>query len=198
MDREEFLSKYWQYYLALEDDFIKTIRYVQLNIDNYKTFSTEYIKQYQAICSEIDVVSKEICRFYGDNRAKKFDQYTPVILNQYTDIKTKIINVGFNSKIQIQPFKDWQSNPNYKSPKWWSHYNSVKHNRNTNFKDANLENVLNSLAGLYILEKYLLKDICKKTSNNYDIPDKDSKIFILQDWNTKSISSMGLHMVTIN
>lgn len=186
MNREEFLLKYWQYYLALEDDFIKTTRYVELNTNNYKTFSIEYTKQYQAICSEIDVLCKEICSINDDNTSEKFDQYTSTILKTYTDITTRTIDVGLNSRITLKPFKDWAINPKYKSPTWWTSYNWVKHKRNINFKQANLGNVLNSLAGLYMLEKYLLKDICTIKLEDFDIPNKDSKIFDILEWETDS------------
>lgn len=193
MNREEFLQKYFQYYLALEDDFIKTTKYVHLNDKNYETFSIEYTKQYQAICSEIDVLCKEICRYCGDTSSNKFPKYTETILNSFDDIVSKRINVGLSSKIILEPFKDWTDSPVYNSPKWWSNYNSVKHDRNNNFEKANLENVLNSLAGLYILEKYFLKDICKKTNNNFDIPDKDSGLFEIVNWETKSTPMIKMH-----
>ncbi|CAI3548293.1 hypothetical protein [Clostridium neonatale] len=187
MNKGEFLEKYFQYYLVLEDDFIKTTKYVQLNIRNYKTFSIEYTKQYQAICSEIDVLCKEICNSLGTT-AGNFKEYTNVILGNFNDITSKIINVGLNTKINLEPFKDWSDDPNYNSPKWWKEYNSVKHNRNENFENANLENVLNSLAGLYILEKYYLKKICADTNEMYDIPDKDSELYEIKEWKTNAIS----------
>lgn len=65
----------------------------------------------------------------------------------------------------VQPFKNWSPNPAYNSPDWWSPYNRVKHERLENFRDANLKNVANALAGLYILESYLVKfigDFCGK------------------------------------
>ncbi|MFR1830512.1 hypothetical protein ACQPUL_12050 [Clostridium butyricum] len=188
MDKEEFLQKYFQYYLALEDDFIETTRYVQLSESNYKTFSIEYTKQYQAICSEIDVLCKEICKSFGSTTAEKFPDYTGVILSNFNDITSRVVNVGLNSKINLKPFKDWKPKPNYKSPQWWTDYNSVKHERNNNFENANLENVLNSLSGLYMLEKYFLKDICNRTNNEFDIPDKESQLFEINNWKSNMIS----------
>ena len=39
---------------------IRTKRFVDFDISNYKTFSIEYLKLLQATCSEIDVVAKII------------------------------------------------------------------------------------------------------------------------------------------
>ena len=59
---ESFYNNHWKYYLVLEKDFLKTQRYVEIdlggdtsyitntkgtNIGNSRTFSIEYLKQYQ-------------------------------------------------------------------------------------------------------------------------------------------------------
>ena len=59
--------------------------------------------------------------------------------------------------IELQPFQNWSPSPTYKSPDWWRPYNGVKHERLENFRKANLKNVANALAGLYVLELYLIK-----------------------------------------
>ena len=77
---DEFCKYHWEYYLVLEKDFLETERYISFdlgdnylyddrettNIGNSMTFSNEYIKQYQTICSEIDVVMKSICNELGN------------------------------------------------------------------------------------------------------------------------------------
>ncbi len=88
MNREEFCSKLWSYYLMLEKDFLETERYVNfdlgknnlynntnpINIGDYGNslaYSNEYVKQYLSICSEIDAVMKTICVELGNTTAKK-------------------------------------------------------------------------------------------------------------------------------
>ena len=83
--------------MVLEKDFLKTERYVSFELgDNYlydgishmdignsKVFSNEYIKQYQAICSEVDVILKSICRELGNLSASDMKHgCTPVILQK--------------------------------------------------------------------------------------------------------------------
>ena len=65
MDSKDFNRLYWKHYLNIEEDFIKTNRYVEVDKRNFQTFSVEYVKLLQLIGSEFDVVSKEICRYYG-------------------------------------------------------------------------------------------------------------------------------------
>ena len=65
--------------------------------------------------------------------------------------------------------------PTFKSPDWWSPYNRVKHERIDNFRNANLKNVANALAGLYILELYLVKFIGNR-DRDLDVPNDISKL----------------------
>lgn len=68
MNRDDFCRLYWSYYLVLEKDFLDTERYISFDLgDNYLydshtihdygnsgAFSNEFVKQYQAICSEVE------------------------------------------------------------------------------------------------------------------------------------------------
>ena len=70
---DSFIKHYWQYYRELEDEIIATRRYVDFDQGNFSTFSVEYLKLYQAICSEIDVLGKAIAHeidpmFQADDR----------------------------------------------------------------------------------------------------------------------------------
>lgn len=192
MDRDKFLNEYWNYYEMLEDDFIKTIRFIEIDEYNYNVFSVEYVKQLQAICSEVDVIFKAISKFHGCGDLKNINQYASMILDKYNEIGDKIINVKYKKDIEIKPFLSWSGKSEYSELEWWSGskgYNGVKHDRVVNFKNANLKNVINALAGLFLLEMYFLKEICDSPDCNIDIPDKESSLFTIKDWKTKSISS---------
>ena len=60
-----FEKNYWEYYLELEEQFISTKRYVAFDAANYKSYSLEYLKLLEAVCSEIDIVGKEIAHQIG-------------------------------------------------------------------------------------------------------------------------------------
>ena len=51
-------KNYWEYYRELEDDFLATRKFVSFHEENASTFSLEYLKLFQAVCSEVDVVGK--------------------------------------------------------------------------------------------------------------------------------------------
>lgn len=197
MNRDEFCKLHWSYYLVLEKDFLDTERYISFELgDNYlydshqvidygnsNTFSNEFVKQYQAICSEIDVILKSICRELGNTVANEMPQYTDLVLNRWSNIPNQKVKM---KDIELQPLKNWSSNPTYKSPDWWSPYNHVKHERITNFRKANLKNVANALASLYILELYLVKFIGDR-DHERDVPNDISKLFELINFQTNDI-----------
>ena len=198
MNRDEFCRLHWSYYLVLEKDFLDTERYISFEFgDNYlydsqnavidyansTTFSNEFIKQYQAICSEVDVILKSICNELGNSSASRMPEYSDLILNSWSTLPNQKVRM---KAIELQPFKNWQKNPSYNAPDWWSPYNEVKHNRLGNFRNANLKNVANALAGLYILESYFVKFIGQR-DNVLDVPNNISKLFELIDFQTNNI-----------
>lgn len=66
-----------------------------------------------------------------------------------------------------------------------------KHGRVSNLQEARLKNVLNLLCCLYIIENYILKNVAEE-NGDIDIPDQDSKLFVLKDWKRKYISSADI------
>ena len=69
MTQEEFISKVWGYYIILENDFINTFQYVEPVDDNNLTYSKEYSKLLLSICSEVDILCKELCKLIENIKA---------------------------------------------------------------------------------------------------------------------------------
>lgn len=194
MNREEFCRLHWRYYLVLERDFLDIERYITFDLgDNYSydnqmitdiansnAFSNELIKQYQTICSEVDVILKSICKELGNNNANSMTVYTEEVLKKWDLLPNQKVRMN---AIELQPFLNWRSEPNYNSPDWWTPYNGVKHERLANFRNANLKNVVNALAGLYILELWFVKFIGDR-DKDVDVPDDVSKLFEMVDFET--------------
>lgn len=209
MNRDEFCRCHWDYYAVLERDFLATERYISFDLgDNYTyqsngvtdygnsmAYSTEFIKQYQAICSEIDVIMKSICTEFDNNNTSKMPEYTNEILQHWTAISQQEVTM---KNIKLIPFKDWTSAPNYNPPHWWKPYNDVKHERLSNMKFANLKNVLNALAGLYILESYFVKFIGDR-DGDMDIPNGFSELFEMNNFKTQNtFVGGGLYLTEVS
>ncbi len=75
---------HWQHFLSLERDFIETLEYVELDQDNKDTFSVAYTKLLLAVCSEIDVVAKLLCKKINSlSTASNIDDYRGEIKGKY-------------------------------------------------------------------------------------------------------------------
>lgn len=204
--RIEFIQRYWKYYLLLEQDFLSVERYLTIDNLNFGAFSNEYIKQYQAICSEIDVIAKSYCRELDKSfKGEGIQYYCKCIIDKEPDFSTR--NIRLNDRnLTLSPWKDWNYQVEQKdgkslivanSPKWWQIYNKIKHNRTTinnetkrpYFKLANQENVINSLAALFQLEMYYFRLVQQEHfPTESDIPTPPSALFVIDDWGNSWIA----------
>lgn len=189
MEREAFLQNYWNYYLVLENRFINAVNYVALNSDNYNTYSFEFVNLILLIGSELDVTMKYLSGISEGDRAS-IQNYADKILVEYPEILTREIKIQGMADA-CKPFEGWNVDHPADSLVGWNAYNSVKHGRVSNLKEAKLINVLNLLACLYVIENYVLKDVAEE-NDDIDIPDQDSKLLVLKDWKRKYISSADI------
>lgn len=174
-----FKDEYWGYYLQLERDVIDTFRYVEPTKENLGTYSRQYQTLLNAIGSETDVTGKSIAEFFlPDNRELSdapIAHWGYVVQQSLTGIEQA--HVSMHDKFEMQPWKGWLNEPYYnknnalryrlvksaRNPEWWTAYNKTKHRRKSlvhpdesNYRRANLKNVLSALAGLFVLEHLFL------------------------------------------
>ena len=165
---------YWNYYNLLEQDFINTLRYVALDYDNFDCFSNEYIKLLELICSEVENILKCLCGKKNQN----IKDYREKIIKIYPKIVSEQVYIVEIKKYKCIPFKEFK---NKNAPDWWKNYNSVKHNRLVNYKNATQKNVLDSLAALFLLEQILSSKIKSKNciilNSNFFYIERKNNIF---------------------
>ncbi len=151
--------KYWRYFLSIEEDFIKTLRYVDLSNDNYQTYSIEYTRLLISTCAEIETMLKLLCKSTGSN----CDKYNISKLkkklyeHEFCLMHEAEVNLSNYEIDEIIPFASWEKDDSKGkpvAPEWWRAYNNIKHDRDDKFKEANLENVIYAIAGLFIVEMY--------------------------------------------
>lgn len=174
---------YWKYYIALENQFMETARYVEFDyVNNGKTYSIEFLKLFQAVCSEIDVVGKQLASIgdasFTSTKNTGINEWWYHVIGFAPELMNRMCNL-FGER-DLQPWKgfkvvknendgskkyilDVNCTPKAKTPTWWNDYNSAKHNRtgsyerhSTNYAKANLRNLLSAFAALYALEVQLL------------------------------------------
>lgn len=139
----------WKYFITLESDLNNISRYVEICEENYSTYSIEFARLILASCSEIDVVAKMLCkRINSKCKCGNISDYRNVITKDEPDFHRFEILIKSNNKI-ITPWEEWKYID--KNPGWWQKYNDIKHERDINFKEANLKNALYSISGLFAI-----------------------------------------------
>jgi len=143
---------HWTYLLALESDVLTLSRYVEFSAKNWKAYSLEMAHIFLAASSEVDVVAKILCnRVTGSNKEDNINEYRKTLDPHYTNIRRFKLTMP-RYGLQFTPWTNWRRQRN---PDWWTAHNKVKHERNLHFEKANLQNVLNAVAGLHVLVLYL-------------------------------------------
>lgn len=205
MSVAHFFRDYWSYYIELENEFMETTKYVELRSDNFKTYSFEYLKLLQAICSEIDIIGKYIaCSFnksFKVNSETKIYKWGYEIQQAFENLQGRTVCLK-EARYELTPFKDWEYTVKTSSRKskyicladhgknlfWWRAYNSVKHERafcdesgTLNYSKANLKNVLYALSALYLLERLFIqkKYGISSVDQNNPLSPSESRLFCL-------------------
>ena len=140
-------------YYLLEHDLKEILTFIEPTQDNLKTYSHRLYALYTRGCMEFEASNKMILI---ENKYK-FDQKIPPNIHTYYNIhdyqKYKLINeycvrLHMSEEIELKPLSAWE---NDKSPAWYQEYNQAKHSRILEFSKANLNNVLNAVAAVFIL-----------------------------------------------
>ena len=156
---KNFIRNYWNYYRQLENEFLATRRYVDFNEGNFKTYSIEFLKLYQAVCSEIDVIGKAIAgecnpKFRPEDTKNNIYKWWFEIQNKieygndYDNVSgnrcmLKLAKVCLLDEISITPWDGFEvvtyldknkalrykAQSGHGAPDWWNAYNKVKHSR---------------------------------------------------------------------
>lgn len=121
----------WRAFLALEDDFLKTLDFVEFHKDNYKTFSIRYRSIILQACTEIESLTKLL--YHGNEKYSLFQfiQWNYKKNKEQCLSKIEVLLPLFNEK-----FFPWSGDALFKKginpdslqePNFWSAYNNIKH-----------------------------------------------------------------------
>ncbi len=152
------------------------LEYVELDSANYSTYSRRIEKLILQIGSEFDNVSREICGLQSVDRTSIIDYYSYYTSNYNNITATKVIA----DDVRLTPFDGWNNTAPGEKLAFWKAYNSIKHDRITNYKEASLKNALNAMAALFCVEMlYTRKLYIVDTNEENSFPETESKLFIL-------------------
>ncbi len=139
------------YFHAFEDDLERLSRYIEFTPENYSTYSLELVRLLLTAGSEVEVALKALCKHIAPRKSpSRITDYKAIILPKFGELTRQAVSIPRYS-IEIFPWYEWEK----KSPSWWRAYNDVKHSRTANYKDGNLGNTIEAIAGLGVIMQYL-------------------------------------------
>lgn len=173
---ESYQKDYWSFYLSLEKQLIATFEYVEPRREHFKTYSRKYLGLLQALGSEADVCGKSLAELLNPNERDlkncNIAKWGYFIQASYPLITTNTVRAP-SLDLTLVPWGNWRNEPyrdknnalkyrltkGSENPVWWVSYNKTKHRRksllnpdDSCYDRANLGNVLNAAAGLFLLE----------------------------------------------
>jgi hypothetical protein len=155
------IEPHWNYLLAIERDLDELSAYVELDEKNFDCFSIEIARILIVAGAEVDVVCKQICKRINPTfRARdledlKISDYRRAIKPEFPEIpRFKVLLPRFG--MTLTPWDAWNKPPGV--PLWWTACNKIKHQRDSEYHQANLKHALNAVAGLFVMVLHLYKD----------------------------------------
>lgn len=152
-------------YVNIEKELRDIFNHVEPDEVNKNTFSFELYTLLLKACTEVELNCKEILEANGAlplRRCFTMEDYKKIekssLLSKYKVVfpnwrKRTTAGVVEYIRKELCPFANFAEaeSTKGKSPDWYVAYNEVKHNREANFENANLENCMNAVAGILVL-----------------------------------------------
>ena len=159
------IEVHWNYLLSIENDLERLSRYVEFDQKNFECFSIEISRILLTSAAEVDVICKQICKkLKPDSLADNIIEYRDEIKSAYPQIPNfKVLIPRYG--LTLMPWDNW--NEGQGVPFWWTAYNKIKHQRDTEYHRGNLKNALNSVAGLFVMVLHLYRE---KANNGELVP----------------------------
>ena len=191
------INEHFRYYLENESQFRSSERFVYISKKCKNAYSFVYSNLLLNICSDFESLVRAYFGKENDDPMEVHD----IIQSILSDEKLKVIltESAIYENCDYETLYPLKINHNDKTKKdsfkWWEAYNKIKHNKVAKIFPANQENILNALAALYILNRYVLS-INAENNGGIDIFGDDNNCFKLNQLKSKSVSMTRMVAVT--
>ena len=137
----------------LEHDLKEILYFIEPTQDNFKTYSHQLYALFIRACMEFEASCRMILienkyQFEKDKNPNILTYYKIHDFSNYKSINSYLVRLHMSEEIDLKPLESWKED---KGPNWYQAYNDAKHSRVLNFSKANLLNVLNAVAAVFIL-----------------------------------------------
>ena len=138
---------HWNYFIALERELEVIARYVEFTKSNFEVYSIELARLLFAAASEAEVVAKLLCRWIEpSSRPGRFSECRKTLIQWPILVASKAHIPRYG--LSFVPLLNWKDGKG--DPDWWISYNKVKHQRDSFFPEATLQNALNAMGALLV------------------------------------------------
>jgi hypothetical protein len=195
-------DKYIRPFLLIQKDLQKLFDYIEPSDTNLKCHSYRVHEILLRACIEVEANCKAILRENEYSKGNNLDMRDYVKINKSHRLSSYRVKIPYwdgTAGIRV-PFNAWANNSLLP---WYQAYNSVKHNRHEDFKNASFEHATDAVCGLVVLLSsqfctndfgpscgFLLLEGSNQTIGDYfqvefpyDWPAEERYAF---DWNTLS------------
>jgi len=152
IDKQIKFSFLREYHLILQD-FDKILGFVDPSDENEIVFSHRIFELLLRTCTALETVFKRVLKDqnYKINKSRLDIKDYFTVNSQYKLSEYEVMFDSWRSGTKIiKPFEAWNTG-SYARLVWYQAYNDSKHDRDQNFKDANLKNLTSAIAGLTVL-----------------------------------------------
>lgn len=149
---ERLIRHHVRIYENLKDEVLDLFKYIEPNTSNFSTYSIKIHSLLVRICIEVEGLFKSIFIANGFEFSKKIKGdillYSRIEKShRLSDYAVSLSALGSHVFSPFESFKEPILDS--RSPSWYKAYNATKHDSYSNFSQANLENLLSALSGLF-------------------------------------------------
>jgi len=125
---------------------------VEPNVDNFSSYGHELRNLLLLACTEVEAQLRGIYKANSASNAEYLQMKDYHRLNQFLRLNEFVISFGLYPWLPpFCPFKNWINTGKDSIMDWYTAYNLVKHDREEQFANASLLNVLNAVCATAIL-----------------------------------------------
>ncbi|MBB1489370.1 hypothetical protein [Oceanospirillum sediminis] len=194
--KQEF---FWPIYSQIEKEFIEVSYCINIDCHQLNVYSIKIADLILRTVSECENIAKAICKREGSEfldkkgnpiRRTYFPHYMDAIDSIFS-IKSKLVSFDFDNADEntfdqkLMPFYREKDGDSLKKWSWYDAYNAIKHDRVENYRKANLNNLINAMAALFLLNIYYSDKVVYDADgfDSYKLMepiDQLSKVFSIQ------------------
>jgi hypothetical protein len=140
---------YTRAFLLIQKDLLELFDYVEPSSRNHKCYSYRIQELLFRACVEVESNCRAILSENGYSKKERWNRDDYKKINVTHHLSSYKIKLPFweGSKQVRTPFGGWKKGGTGCLP-WYDAYNASKHDRNQNFCDANLNNLIDAVCGL--------------------------------------------------